>query len=140
LRDDARHNLARARLLAWQLAPPPQAGDPQDPPGDGSDPPPPQKDPPAPGGETSSDNDKPKKTGDAAPVPKDAGTPQETSARNPHGRTGPPVIPDNTEPTPLTPGDAIIYLKQAAEALRSDREQQRRKQAASPARPGVRDW
>ena len=88
---------------------------------------PPQKDPNAPGNKSSTTNNPEKKPGDAVAVPPDGGEPRETSARNPHGRTGPPTIPDNTEPTPLTAGDAAIYLQKAAPGLTG------RPRAAAPA-------
>jgi tetratricopeptide (TPR) repeat protein len=140
LTEDARHNLARARLLAWQLAPPPQQGDnPQEPPGDNS------RDPPRPQDRNNSKDDQSegngqdKRGGDDTAVP-EAGDGRETSARNPHGRSGPPTIPDRNEPTPLSAAEAASCLDRARRALRADREQQRRLQAASPSPFNVRDW
>jgi hypothetical protein len=139
--EDARHNLARARLLALQLAPPPQSSEnQQEPPGDG------MKDPPKPpdrnsaGDERSDATGTEKKSGDDLATPPEGGEARETSARNPHGRSGAPTIPDRNEPTPLGTGDAAAYLEKAGRALRADREQQRRQQAASPSLPDVRDW
>ncbi len=139
--EDGRYNLARARLLALQLTPPPQSGDtPQEPPGDSAKDPPRPQDKNSAGDERSEGNGSDKKVGDDTSVPPDGSEARETSARNPHGRAGPPTLPDRNVPTPLAPGDAAAYLEKAGRALRADREQQRRLQAASPTLPNVRDW
>lgn len=138
LRADVRHNLARARLLAWQLTPPTEASQPEDQHGDGHDPRP-QKNPQDPSAKPEPGDSSDPKHGDPTGTPPNEGDPRNAKART-HGHASLPTIPDDVEPTPLTPEEAAIYLEKAVKAMQVERLTRQPTKSASETRKGVRDW
>jgi hypothetical protein len=141
LADDARHNLARARLLALQYVPPPRQG-PDQPKDEGDRKPETKRDDQKkdekmqPGGE--GDGGKPGTRLDVRPAPGDRKDATPTDEGPPPG-AGLPAIPDTAEATPLSAQDAAEHLKNAARRVEEERQAHRLGKART-ATPGVRDW
>jgi hypothetical protein len=137
---DARHNRQRARLLLLQAPSSPEGG-----PEEGSasddakDDPPEQKQPDGKG-----------EPGTAEEQGNRGGSPS-TARGGPEQPTGPnqgaptagqgalPPLADRSEPSPLTPNDALAHLEQATRRIMDEMRQHRRSRAR-PAGAGVRDW
>jgi hypothetical protein len=138
---DARHNLEQARLLALQIHVA-NSRPPSEPPG-GEDP---QRDLPRPDRTPPTDpirspgNDMTGQDHVGTPVKPQLGdAPRGTDSPRPPGKGSLPPIPDQSEPSPLSPKDAADYLEKASRAIEQDRQANRQRNARTPA-PGVRDW
>jgi Ca-activated chloride channel family protein len=142
LKVEARHNLARARLLSLQLEPPKSAEQRRDPPENGNketkDPGQKENEPqPQQGSPGEQDQQRSQLAQEKRSSEEKGGQAQQTDERPPPGAGG-PTIPDSADPMPLTARDAADLLDKANRDIRTQRERDRRDRSRPV--PGTRDW